>query len=42
LLQAIAPMLIRIGIDTKVVALPWAVFIAQASDLPRFFGPLLT
>lgn len=31
LLQAIAPMLIRVGIETKVVALPWAVFIAQAS-----------
>ncbi len=29
-MQAIAPMLSRIGIDTKVVALPWAVFIAQA------------
>jgi peptide/nickel transport system substrate-binding protein len=29
-LQALAPMLSRIGIDTKVVALPWAVFITQA------------
>jgi peptide/nickel transport system substrate-binding protein len=30
-LQAIAPMLVRIGIDTKVVVLPWATFITQGS-----------
>jgi peptide/nickel transport system substrate-binding protein len=30
-LQAIAPMLTRIGIETKVVTLPWSVFITQAS-----------
>ncbi len=29
--QSIAPMLIRIGIETKVVVLPWATFIAQGS-----------
>lgn len=41
LLQAIAPMLIRIGIDTKVVALPWAVFIAQASAPNYAYSALL-
>jgi peptide/nickel transport system substrate-binding protein len=29
--QAVAPMLVRIGIDTKVVVQPWAPFIAAAS-----------
>ena len=29
-LQAIAPMLTRVGIDTKVVTEPWSVFITQA------------
>lgn len=29
--QAIAPMLVRVGIDTKVVVQPWAPFIAAAS-----------
>ena len=29
-LQAIAPMLTRVGIDTKVVTEPWSVFISQA------------
>jgi peptide/nickel transport system substrate-binding protein len=29
--QALAPMLTRVGIDTKVVVLPWAAFITQAS-----------
>jgi peptide/nickel transport system substrate-binding protein len=30
-LQAIAPMLVRVGIETKVVTEPWSVFITQAS-----------
>ncbi len=30
-LQAIAPMLTRVGIETKVVTQPWSVFITQAS-----------
>ncbi len=29
-LQAVAPMLTRVGIETKVVTLPWSVFITQA------------
>ena len=29
--QAVAPMLVRVGIDTKVVVQPWAPFIAAAS-----------
>lgn len=29
--QAVAPMLTRVGIDTKVVMQPWSVFIAQSS-----------
>jgi RNA-binding protein len=29
--QAIAPMLVRVGIETKVVVQPWAPFIAAAS-----------
>jgi peptide/nickel transport system substrate-binding protein len=41
LLQAIAPMLIRVGIETKVVALPWAVFIAQASAPNYAYSALL-
>jgi peptide/nickel transport system substrate-binding protein len=34
-LQAIGPMLTRIGIDTKVVTLPWATYATQASA-PNF------
>jgi len=41
ILQAIAPMLIRVGISTKVVALPWAVFIAQASAPNYAYSMLL-
>jgi peptide/nickel transport system substrate-binding protein len=40
-LQAIAPMLVRIGIDTKVVVLPWATFIAQASAPTYAYSMLL-
>jgi len=41
ILQAIAPMLTRVGIETKVVALPWAVFIAQASAPNYAYSALL-
>jgi peptide/nickel transport system substrate-binding protein len=41
ILQAVAPMLTRVGIDTKVVALPWAVFIAQASAPNYAYSALL-
>ena len=41
LLQAVAPMLIRVGIETKVVALPWAVFIAQASNPNYAYSSIL-
>jgi peptide/nickel transport system substrate-binding protein len=40
-LQAIAPMLVRIGIDTKVVVLPWATFITQASPPTYAYSMLL-
>ena len=40
-LQAIAPMLSRVGIETKVVAMPWSTFITQTS-VPRYdFSMLL-
>src|SRR6185437_11426921 len=41
LLQAVAPMLIRVGIETKVVALPWSVFIAQASNPNYAYSAIL-
>jgi peptide/nickel transport system substrate-binding protein len=41
ILQAVAPMLTRVGIETKVVALPWAVFIAQASAPNYAYSALL-
>ena len=40
-LQAIAPMLVRIGIDTKVVVLPWATFITQASPPTYAYSMIL-
>lgn len=40
-LQAIAPMLVRIGIDTKVVVQPWAPFIAAASAPGYAYSMLL-
>jgi peptide/nickel transport system substrate-binding protein len=40
-LQAIAPMLVRVGIDTKVVALPWSTFITQASAPNYAYSMLL-
>jgi peptide/nickel transport system substrate-binding protein len=40
-LQAIAPMLTRIGIETKVVAQPWAAFITQASAPTYAYSALL-
>ncbi len=40
-LQAIAPMLIRAGIETKVVAQPWAVFISAASAPTYAYSVLL-
>ena len=40
-LQAIAPMLVRVGIDTKVVVLPWAPFIAAASAPGYAYSMLL-
>ena len=40
-LQAIAPMLTRIGIDTKVVSQPWATFITQASTPNYAFSSIL-
>jgi peptide/nickel transport system substrate-binding protein len=40
-LQALAPMLARIGIDTKVVSQPWATFITQASTPNYAFSSIL-
>ena len=40
-LQAIAPMLTRIGIDTKVVTLPWSVYITQGSAPSYAYSVLL-
>ena len=40
-LQAIGPMLTRIGIDAKVVAQPWSVFITQASTPIYAYSMLL-
>ena len=40
-LQAVGPMLTRIGIETKVVALPWATFISQASGPGYAYSMLL-
>ena len=40
-LQAIAPMLTRIGIETKVVSQPWATFITQASTPNYAFSVIL-
>jgi peptide/nickel transport system substrate-binding protein len=40
-LQAIAPMLIRAGIETKVVAQPWSVFISAASAPNYAYSVLL-
>jgi peptide/nickel transport system substrate-binding protein len=40
-LQAVAPMLTRIGIDTKVIAQPWTVFISQASTPTYAYSMLL-
>ena len=40
-LQAIAPMLIRAGIDTKVVTQPWSVFITQSSAPTYAYSVLL-
>lgn len=40
-LQALAPMLTRIGIDTKVVAQPWTIFIGQASAPTYAYSLLL-
>ena len=40
-LQAIAPMLTRVGIDTKVIALPWASFITPASHPTYAYSVLL-
>ena len=40
-LQAIAPMLVRVGIDAKVVALPWSSFITQASAPNYAYSMLL-
>jgi len=40
-LQAIAPMLVRVGIDAKVVTLPWSTFITQASAPNYAFSMLL-
>ena len=41
ILQAVAPMLTRVGIETKVVAQPWSVFIAQASAPNYAYSALL-
>ena len=41
LLQAIAPMLNRVGIETKVVAAPWATFIPKASHPNYAYSMLL-
>lgn len=40
-LQAVAPMLTRIGIETKVVSQPWATFITQASTPNYAFSAIL-
>ncbi len=40
-LQALAPMLSRIGIETKVIAQPWTVFISQASTPTYAYSMLL-
>ncbi len=40
-LQAIAPMLVRVGIDAKVVTMPWSTFITQASAPNYAFSMLL-
>jgi len=40
-LQAIGPMLSRIGIDTKVVTLPWATYASQASAPTHAFSAML-
>ena len=40
-LQAIGPMLTRIGIDAKVVTLPWATFATQASAPAYAFSVML-
>ena len=41
ILQAIGPMFSRIGIDTKVVTLPWATFAAQGSNPTYAFSVML-
>jgi peptide/nickel transport system substrate-binding protein len=40
-LQAVAPMLVRVGIDTKVVVQPWGPFIAQASPPTYAYSMIL-
>ena len=40
-LQAIAPMLNRVGIETKVVSQPWGTFITAASNPTYAYGMLL-
>jgi peptide/nickel transport system substrate-binding protein len=40
-LQAIGPMLTRVGIDAKVVTLPWATYAAQASAPHHAFSVML-
>jgi len=41
IIQAIGPMLSRVGIDTKVVSLPWATFASQSSAPTYAFSLML-